>query len=174
MIVRYPKGMFYHNREEKPIVKNTNGLHVLSKMYNVFLQLLKAAKTTLSTVMYYTMKRYIELLKDADIIISPPYFPINFERFEKFLHNINHDIEDSVRIIEYDIEGQPTIKTLYFDGKKITMLMDRTKETGLSKPKKGEAIIKYEGDSIEKKETDRFVIYNLKNNSKVYMFSYLK
>lgn len=110
---------------------------------------------------------------DMDIIIPllPVYAPFNGGRLSEFLNNTKNGTPDSIRVIVYDIEGQPGIRNLFFDGKKITVVFDYTKKNhNYDIPK----IQIFEGNNIQVNETIKNVKYILRDNTNdvVELFGY--
>lgn len=172
MLVRYPKNILQHNHQEiyKDFPSYTTTLPVLSNDVDIKIELKPKKNMNAYTIgaLYKLLITYTDLLKNTDIITTEVTPPVNIKRFEKFIYNIENGIEDSVRIIRYNIDGEPSISTAYFDGNIITVVVDNTKN---KEKNEGTEIINYEGHSIEKIETDSSIKYYLKNK---YMQDYEK
>lgn len=106
---------------------------------------------------------------NSDIILGlPPTKPLhNFDRFYKFLYNIDNKIIDSVRIIKYDLEGNVYILNLFNNTDSIIYIRDFSRNCD-EKPR----IDIYIGIKILKEDTSSHTIYYLETHDfkKIQMF----
>lgn len=118
----------------------------------------------------YNEPKYRQTFSNKDLYTSDIFIPvpakvnetINFKRFNIFLDNINNQKIDSVRVITRDIENQPYINNLFYNGHKIIYIEDASKISGYyGKP----YINSYEGDRIVIQESELAISYYLQNKS---------
>lgn len=98
---------------------------------------------------------------NSDIVLGlPPTKPLhNFERFSKFLYNIDNKIIDSVRVIKYDMEGNLYILNLFNNTDEIIYIRDFCRNSD-EKPK----IDIYIGSKILSEESASHTIYYLETH----------
>lgn len=113
-------------------------------------------------------------VKNGDVInMNEPVF--NFDRFERFLDQVEADEAASVRITNYTLDGNPTLYNLSFDGVVFDLEIDRSKnkqrEDNPRKmsmscteliSKEGQQLFSYSLEGCQHESTaDRFLLLNI-------------
>lgn len=66
---------------------------------------------------YYKENGYITKFHKNDVLTLAQGKAVNLERFNLFIDNVKKGKSDSIRTIIFDIEGNPTINYIYYNGK---------------------------------------------------------
>ncbi len=84
-------------------------------------------------------------IKNGDVVIPPIGNVYNIEELQSFMESYHNQEPDIIRIISYTIEGDPIIKVIYYDGSKIDVYIDSTRDEFAGDYK---GINKYTGNGI--------------------------
>lgn len=103
--------------------------------------------------------------ENIDVIIDSGGKAYNLTVFDQFLISVKAKSPSSVRVLAHNVEGQPILKHLFFDGHKITLIIDLTKQDQLPQ----EPISVYYGNRIVAESIDSLIEYKLYDNDKYIM-----
>lgn len=74
---------------------------------------------------YYGVAQMIE---DKCYIVMNSNIVYNIEELEKFIKNVENNIVDAIRIVQYSIEGQPILTNLEYNGNKFILKFDNRRD----------------------------------------------
>lgn len=129
-----------------------------TEIFNNLGYLIENDKTTLNTYSHEFLQAYFEAIKSTDVIQPLQKVCVNLDGFNRFLKNVNSNINDYIRIISYGIEGQLKINSLIFSKNKLrSIVIWRDAPYSMGKV----TVFEYEGKSIKKTEEQSTVKYYL-------------
>lgn len=108
------------------------------------------------------LSRYKRDFENIDVIIDSGGKAYNLTVLDQFLISVKAKFPSSVRVLAHNVEGQPILKHLFFDGHKITLIIDLTKQDQLPQ----EPISVYYGNRIVDESFGSLIGYKLYDNDK--------
>lgn len=111
---------------------------------------------------------FSKMVEDKCYIVTNSNAIYHIETLDNFLKNVENDIPDEIRIVQYTIEGQPIITNLEYTKDKYILKFDRTRDGYASKEDKKITTTEYDATkykvvkgNIPNKITDLKIYYSI-------------